>query len=406
MQSESGVGVLRPIKILHVVGSLNRGGIETWLHEVVGRLPRERYESDFCTYRRGGRGAYAAELEHCGCKLHHIPLGGDPLAVLRFSGSFRRLVREGRYDIVHCHGLLLVGFIMFLAWLERTPVRIAHGHNSRPTGGPVSVAGALAMLLNRVLARAFSTRAVGCSPEAAAALFGGGWREGVKCEIIHCGINLKPFEVPLASSARDELGIPRGAKVIGHVGSFSIAKNQRFLVDVAAHVFRRCPDAMLLLVGEGALRPSVEESCADLGIRSRVIFAGESSRVPELMRSAMDALVMPSLHEGLPLALLEAQAAGLPCLVSDVVSREAVISEGSVQFLSLASGAGAWGDAVLSLLEKPARRPDLLARMANSDFNAVVSAQRLEDLYSMAQAYIARDLSAPSTDDLTAGRSR
>jgi hypothetical protein len=92
--------------------------------------------------------------------------------------------------------------------------------------------------------------------------------------------------------------------------------------------------------------------------------------------------------------------------VSDVVSQEAVISEGSIQFLSLASGAGAWGDAVLSLLEKPARRPDLLARMANSDFNAVVSAQHLEDLYGVAQAYIARDLSAPSTDDLTAGRSR
>ena len=405
MPSENNVGILRPIKILHVVGSLNRGGIETWLREVVGRLSRGRYESDFCTYRRGGRGAYAAEFEHCGCKLYHIPLGRSPLAILRFSGRFRRLVHEGRYDVVHCHGLLLVGFIMFLAWLEKTPVRIAHGHNTRRVGGPISVA-ALALTLNRFLVRAFSTQGVGCSAEAAAALFGKGCREDAKYKVIHCGVNLTPFGGPLDSSVRDELGIPHGAKVIGHVGSFSISKNQRFLVEMAAYVFRRRPDVMLLLVGEGTLRPSIEETCTELGIRSRVIFAGESSHVPELMRTAMDAFVMPSLHEGLPLVLLEAQAAGLPCLVSDVVSQEAMISEGTIQFLPLASGVEAWGDAVLSLLERPTRRPELLARMANSDFNVVVSAHRLEDLYGVAQAYIVRDPSAPSTNNSTAGTGR
>lgn len=385
MSSENSAGTSHPTKILHVVGSLNRGGIETWLREVVGRLPRERYESDFCTYRRGGGGAYAAELARCGCKLHYIPLGRSPLAILRFSSRFRRLLSGGRYDVVHCHGLLLVGFIMFLAWLEKTPVRIAHGHSTRRVGGPVSVV-ALSLTLGRFLVRAFSTHGVGCSAEAAAALFGKGWRENAKYKVIHCGVNLTPFGVSLDGSARGDLGIPHGAKVIGHVGSFSIVKNQRFLVAVAAHVFRRRPDAVLLLVGEGTLRPSIEESCAAVGIRSRVIFAGESSRVPELMRSAMDAFVMPSLHEGLPLVLLEAQAAGLPCLVSDVVSREAMISEGTIQFLPLGSGVGAWGDAVLSLLERPTRRPDLLERMANSDYNADVSSNRLGDLYGAARA--------------------
>jgi len=94
---------------------------------------------------------------------------------------------------------------------------------------------------------------------------------------------------------------------------------------------------------------------------------------------------MPSLHEGLPLVLLEAQAAGLPCLVSDVVSQEVTVADGSVQFLSLAGGVEAWTDAVLSLLEKPLRRPDLPARMVNSDFNVVVSAARLDDLYRETQ---------------------
>jgi glycosyltransferase involved in cell wall biosynthesis len=235
--------------------------------------------------------------------------------------------------------------------------------------------------LNRILARVFSTHGVGCSAEAAAALFGSGWRQGMKYKVIHCGIDLAPFEAQFAGSARRELGIPRGAKVIGHVGSFSSVKNQRFLVEVAAHVFRRRSDAMLLLVGEGTLQPSIEARCVDLGIRSQVIFAGLSSRVPDLMRSAMDVFVMPSLHEGLGMVLLEAQAAGLPCVASDLVPHEVTISDGAVQFLSLQAGVEAWGDAVLSFLEKPVRRPDLLPRMVNTDFNVAVSAERLEDLY-------------------------
>jgi glycosyltransferase involved in cell wall biosynthesis len=382
MPSENNMRASRPIRILHVAGTLNRGGIETWLREVVGRLPRERYQCDFCIYRIEG-GAYAAELEHCGCALHYIPLGSSIPAIFHFAKRFRRLLREGRYDVVHCHGLLLVGFILSLAWLAKTPVRIAHAHNTdRKTGGAVSVANRLGLVLNRVLARAFSTHGVGCSAEAGVALFGWRWQEDTKYRLIHCGVNLTPFAVPVDGSVREGIGVPRDAKVIGHVGSFSVQKNHRFLIEVAAHVFRKREDTMLLLVGDGALRPSIEQSCADLGIRSRVIFTGVSSRVPELMRSAMDVFVMPSLHEGLPLVLLEAQAAGLPCLVSDVVSHEALVSDGAIQFLPLSSGAAAWADAVFPLLDS--RPPNLLERMWDTDFNIVVSAKRLMDLYDAA----------------------
>jgi glycosyltransferase involved in cell wall biosynthesis len=376
-----------PTRILHVVGSLNRGGIETWLYQAVARLPRERYRSDFCTYR-SERGAYATELEHCGCEFHYIPLGWSPVRMLCFAKRFRRLLREGRYDVVHCHGLLLVGFILYLAWLEKTPVRIAHAHNTdRKTGGMLSAANRLGLLLNRVLARALSTQGVGCSAEAGAALFGGRWQEDTKYRLIHCGIDLKPFQAAKGlNSQRTALGIGPDAKVIGHVGSFSIAKNHRFLVEVAAHVFRRRADVMLLLVGDGALRRLIEQSCADLGIGSRVIFAGVSSCVPELMRSAMDVFVMPSLHEGLPLVLLEAQAAGLPCLVSDVVAHEAMVSDGSIRFMPLSAGLEAWGSAVLSLLASSTERRNLLGGMQDGDFNAVVSAKKLGDLYDAACA--------------------
>jgi glycosyltransferase involved in cell wall biosynthesis len=375
-----------PMKILHVVGNLDRGGIETWLWQVVPNIAQERYRSDFCTYR-SDRGAYAADLEHCGCEFHYIPLGSSPAAIVRFAKCFRRLLREGRYDVVHSHGLLLVGLIVFLAWLEKTPVRIAHSHSTdRKTGGMFSVANRLGLLLNRVLARAFSTHGVGCSVEAGAALLGRRWQEDTRYRLIHCGIDLKPFQAARnLKSQRAALGIGPDAKVIGHVGSFSVAKNHRFLIEVAAHVFRRRADAIFLLVGDGTLRPVIEQTCADLGIGSRVVFAGVSSCVPELMRSVMDVFVLPSLHEGLPLVLLEAQAAGLPCLVSDVVSHEAMISAGAIQFLALARGTEAWADATLSLLEGSAPRPNALREMAETDYNVVICAKHLQGLYSAAQ---------------------
>src|ERR1035437_10847722 len=154
MPSENNEASLRPIKILHVVASLNPGGIETWLWQAVPNMAQERYRFDFCTYR-GDRGVYGADLERWGCKLHYIPLGSSPAAIIRFAKCFRRLLGEGRYDVVHCHGLLLIGFILFLAWMENTPVRIAHSHSTdRKTDGMFSAANRLGLLLNRVLARA------------------------------------------------------------------------------------------------------------------------------------------------------------------------------------------------------------------------------------------------------------
>lgn len=378
----------RTLRVLHVTGSLRRGGVETWLRNATVRLPRERYQCDFCTYVFSG-GAYAADLERYGCALHFVPRGSSPLALCRFSRGFRRLLREGHYDVVHCHGLLLVGFLLLLARSEGVPVRIGHSHNTdRKTGGVLAMAiNRFGLALNRPLARAFSTHGLGCSAEAAAALFGEHWRDKSRYSIIHCGIDLDRFEAEAVRAPwRETLGIQPGAKVIGHVSNFSVAKNPLFLVEVAASVFRCRQDVALLLVGDGALRPSAEQKCAELGIGSRVIFAGVSSHVPDLMRSAMDVFVMPSFYEGLPLVLLEAQAAGLPCLASDFVSREASVVDGAVQFLPLAAGAEAWGNAVLSLLEAAPRQPHCLAVMKDSDFNIAVSARRLADLYDAACA--------------------
>jgi len=121
-----------------------------------------------------------------------------------------------------------------------------------------------------------------------------------------------------------------------------------------------------------------------LGIRSRVIFVGISSQVPELLRSVVDVFVMPSIYEGLPIALLEAQAAGLPCVVSDTVSREAMVSQGSVKFLSLERGPNAWAAEINEVLKSGQPELDVRGLMRGGDFNIVVSAQMIQQLYDTA----------------------
>ena len=140
----------------------------------------------------------------------------------------------------------------------------------------------------------------------------------------------------------------------------------------------------MLFLGEGDLKPEIEQACVRLGIQDRVIFEGKTARVVEFLCCVIDVFVMPSLHEGLPVALLEAQAAGLPCLVSDSVSSESLVMKGSVDFIPLSAGVDGWAEATLALFGRP-RSPEVLEAMRRSDFNMVNSAQSLADLYASAR---------------------
>ena len=155
---------------------------------------------------------------------------------------------------------------------------------------------------------------------------------------------------------RGELGLAGRAAVIGHVGRFDRQKNHQFLLEVAAELHKRQPQVGWLLVGDGETRPAIERRARRLGLEGSVIFAGVREDVRRLMRNAMDGFLLPSLHEGLPLALLEAQAGGLPCLASSRISPEAVVVPGAVEFLPLEAGPAAWADRALSRISA-GRRP-------------------------------------------------
>lgn len=391
MKSAGEPAASRPARILHVVGSLNRGGIETWLQQAVRLLPRG-YRSDFCTYRFA-RGAFADCLERHGCRFYHIPLGSTAISLIRFVLALRRLLRANRYDVVHSHGLLLVGLILLIARLEGVPVRIAHAH-SCGADGPSGILGRVLLSAARLTAGSCATVGVGCSREAVQAMFGARRGQSQKYGVLHCGIDLAPFRAAPATRLRVDLGVGDDAKVLGLVANFTPPKNHRFLVSVFAEVAKRDDSPYLVLVGDGPLRREMEQQVHVLGLSRRVIFAGQSPAAPEFLKQVIDVFVMPSIREGLPLALLEAQAAGVPCLVSDAVSGEAKICDG-VTCLPLSEGPKYWADAVLSILGTAGKRhAQALDRIERSDFNLIVSAARLAELYGTAlrQARIERTI--------------
>jgi glycosyltransferase involved in cell wall biosynthesis len=369
------------VRILHVVGGMSRAGAETWLMHVLRRIDRKQFRMDFLVHTRRET-AYDAEVRALGSRI--IPCL-DPSRPCRYAPQFRRVLAEcGPYDVVHSHLHHFNGIVLRLA-AGCVPVRIAHSHldTSRLDCRSPWPRKAYLRLCERWIHR-YATLRLACSRDAAACLYGPAWKQDPRVQILPCGLDLDPFsELPDRRTVRAGLGIPADALVLGHVGRFCEQKNHTFLLDVAAEVLCRQPKAMLLLVGEGPLQEPLREKARRLGILEKIVFAGSRGDVPSLMLGAMDVFVFPSLYEGLGLVAVEAQAAGLPCILSASVPQEADVMPRLVRRVSLAASPAAWADAVLACRGGASReeREAALAEVRRSSFNIQSSLSRLESLY-------------------------
>jgi len=369
----------RPIRVLHIVGFMGYGGIETWLMHVWRHIDRAKFQFDFC-YTGPTPGAYAPEIESLGGRMVACPLKkSDPIG---FARRFRALLREGGYDIVHSHVHHFSGFVLRLARREAVPVRIAHCHNTRDGKGSAP-SRILYHALMKHWIRKYATHGLAASAAAAEALFGPQWQSDSRFRVLHCGIDVEPFRQNVSrAEVRRELGIPEEAPVVGHVGRFMPQKNHAFLLEVAAEVIKLHPDVRFLLVGDGPLRPRMEAKAHNLGIEKKVIFAGARSDVPRLMLGAMDVFLLPSAWEGLPIVLMEAQAAGLRCVASDSVPQEASVVQGAVRFLALSASPAEWATTVNQVVEVgDLCRRSALQIMEGSRFTIGSSLEELAELY-------------------------
>ena len=369
-----------PRRVLHVVGAMNRGGVETWLMHVLREIDSRRIQMDFLVHT-ASQCTFDREIESHGSRIIRCL---DSWRSASYSKSLRSLLLDvARYDVIHSHVHHFSGMVLRIASQAGIPTRIAHSHSD--TSSVDSYAGwfrrAYLQLMKRWVWK-HATDLLAVSDGAASSLLGDGWHGDRRVRIFYCGIDLRPFRSCWSQpSAREALGIGEHDFVIGHVGRFDTPKNHRFLLQVAAEVMAREPNSRLLLIGDGPLRAELLTELRSLSIDDRTILTGLRDDVYNLL-PAIDVFVFPSLYEGLPLTLLEAQAAALPCIVSDVITREVDLVPGLIRRLRLADGAQVWASAVLDARPQyEPRRADALALLEHSDFNIRRSVDELSAIY-------------------------
>jgi glycosyltransferase involved in cell wall biosynthesis len=335
-------------RVLHLVGRMKPGGVENWLMRLLRKADRNILQMDFCV-ATPQKGLYEEEIESLGSKIIRIPI--KPF--LTYQHRLARILRENEYDVVHSHGWLFSGIVMKVAHRCRVPIRIAHGHTTSTEHSPTMYRKLYTYTTKRLIMR-HSTHLIGCCKASAAALYGPDWQDDNRCSLVYYCFDdedFRPGQTCLVK--KEDFGLPSDAIVVGHVGSFRMAKNHTFLLNVAAEIFRRQPKAYLFLAGDGALRKDVEAKAKNLGISDRVVFAGVRKDVPQLLMHLLDVLVFPSIYEGLPLTLFEAAVTGLRVVCSDVITRE--VSEPlpeAFTYLSLNLSPKQWAEKVIEVLSQ------------------------------------------------------
>lgn len=371
----------KPVRILHVVGGMNRAGVEMWLMNILRRIDRTQFQMDFLVFSDQNY-AFSDEINLLGSRIIPCTELSRPWI---YAADFKRIVqRYGPYDIIHSHSHYFGGFAIWLAKQNNIPIRIIHSHlDSSLYESQLSFSRLIYRSVMKWLIGRYANYRIACSEKAAADLFGASWNRGGK--IFPYGIDLIPFEQSIdASKLRAELNIPADAFVIGHVGRFDTQKNHTFLLDIFAEVVKKYPNVRLLAVGDGILRPDIEQKIDRLNLRDYVILTGVRSDTGQLMQSVMDVFLFPSLYEGLSLVTLDAQAAGLPCVFSDVVSEKADIVTSLMHRMSLNQPISDWVEKVLSLKNEKIsgdQKLESLNAMKKSRFNVDNNVQELSDLY-------------------------
>ena len=316
-------------RILCLVSGMNAGGAETFLMKLYRNMDRNLYQMDFAVNVQEPS-FYDEEIKAMGGKIYYIPPKTKDFK--GFTQGLYNLVKHEKYQYVLRITSNSIGFYDLLV-AKRAGARICAARSSNSSdGGSLKI-----RVVNRV-ARLLFLRYVDVmiapSDLAAEYTFGKRMVKKGKVHFLKNAINLDEYSYSEESrnEVRKEFGLT-DEFLLGHIGRFSEQKNHKFLIDVFEKVASDDSDAKLLLVGEGELKNEVETYVKSKGIQERVIFAGVRKDIAKLL-SAMDVFVLPSLYEGMPNVIVEAQATGLPCLIADTVTREADLT-GMIRYLPL-----------------------------------------------------------------------
>ena len=368
------------MRVLHIKGTLGPDGA-TMVEYSLARELRGRVIADWLLDSAPAE-AWKARFEQLGGRVEQmrLPGGGNKiLKVWRKYRAWRNWFRAHPCETVHID---TDGFHrtveLFAARRAGVPRRIVHSHNTEAeVAGRLGGSG-LSRRVGQWLYNRLATDCLACSDAAGEWLFGRGGRRGVR--LIRNGLDTEKFRFNPETRAekRRELGAGESL-LLGHVGRFEAQKNHRFLLEIFRRVYTENPAAKLLLIGTGSLQEEIKQAARDAGVQDAVIFLGATDN-PGAYYQAMDLFLMPSLHEGLPLTAVEAQASGLPCLLSDRISRQAALGTGC-EFLPIDRGPDPWAEAVRKAAAAPRSREKGAAEIIAAGYDIRSSAEELLAVY-------------------------
>lgn len=359
------------VRILHVVTDMRQGGLETMLMNYYRCIDKSIIQFDFAVHRTK-RGTFDDEIEEMGGKIYRLP------KLNPFNKNYKQALgklfdEHPEYQIIHVHQDCMSSIILKIAKEHGVRVRIAHSHASSQDKNlkyPIK-------LFYKRLIPYYATHLFACSKEAGEWMF-----KGAPFNVLNNAIDAEKFLFNEHNRVvkRAEFDIGPEELLIGHIGRFSPPKNHEFLIDVFFEI-QKCTKSKLLLVGDGRLRESIIQKVEKFGITDKVIFAGLRSDVAEILQ-AMDVFILPSIYEGLGIAVIEAQASGLPCIVSTGVSLECKKTD-LVQQISLAESAKKW--AALSIAAKRKERINTFNEIKESGYDIGENVRSLQEFYLSAR---------------------
>lgn len=370
-----------PERVLVLDTVMDRGGAETMMMNYLRHVDRSKVIYDFLV-NRDYKAAYEDEIESLGGRIYRMcPM--YPQYFERYKKEFREFLRQHpEYRIIHSNLEERSYFGLRVAKEMGVPVRIAHAHN-RPVGFDVK---SIFREYFRLRLPKYATHMFACGEEAGDWLFGRKNRSKVIQQRNAIDTSLYRYDSALARDVRKEFGMDDpDTLVVGHVGRFFPQKNHDFLVDIFAALHRKRPNSVLWLVGGGELNDELKNQIRakvdSLGLHDVVRFFGVRSDVNRVMQG-MDCFLLPSLYEGLPVTMIEAQASGLPCVISDRVPAQCDVT-GTVAIMPLHDEPDRWAEAVLEHVRKLASRDRATGADAvtKAGFDIIANAQWLERFY-------------------------
>jgi glycosyltransferase EpsF len=365
---------MTPQRIVHIVGKMDRAGAETMLMNLYRNIDRTQIQFDFITFT-DREGDYDAEITQMGGKITPI-LANNPIERMLMLQKF--LKQHPEYKIVHAHMLLSNAFHLLAAKAAGVRHRISHSHNTtyHTTNGQSNTVKKLyekwALLTNRRLA----TQKIACGVLAAKYLFG----TTKEVWLLPNAVDVEKM-IKVADKSQDYIDLKFGDDTIKiiQVGRLTEVKNHQFSLKIVEQLVKREVDFTLYIVGQGPLENDLKQMVKDKALVNNVKFLGVRTDITELMASA-DFMIMPSLHEGFPVVLVESQAVGLKSIVSNKISSEVDLDLGLVDFLPIES-TDAWVDHLSKPKGKKPTEKKISHTLKECGFDAATNSQKLTQKY-------------------------